>query len=398
MKRIRNLSLIILFTFLIIGCKQEKKRTSINDEVTIYVQPQQNIKIKLTDIIDDINIVPLQTSDSSLMDEIFRIKKVENKFYIKASKNVFVFDNDGRFERKLAKNGKGPNEILAVTNFYVNDQNNTIEIYDGVNSKNIIYDHKGNVIQSTKHEFRHGYDFIKGSKEGYFFYIGFGVDKLGELIYVRNLEKKGHVNLLPYNETLANYLHSGDLVNFAQNKYGTYFTRSFSNVIYQLKGDSISPKYHIDFGNNNLPDDILFRNYRDIREFMMTCSETDYAFRIVGFYEMENLIIFGFHYKKKIWNALYNKNEQKCNVISYYLDDYFGTGMEIESSFALLPKGFNNSEVFLPIEAYKINEIISECKKSNDIKMKKVLEVIESKGLSNLKDTDNPVILEIKLK
>jgi len=399
MKINKNLVLIMLFALLVImGCKQKKQSVSTDNLQTINVDPRQNSKIKLSNIIDDINIVPLQTSDSSLLGEILGIKKVGGKFYIKSSKNVYVFDSKGKFERKLGKNGKGPNEILAVTNFYIDDKNNTIEIYDGVKSQNILYDLKGNVIQSIKHKFRYGYDFIKSSKEGYFFYLGFDSDEIGELIYVRNLENKEHVDLLPYNETLSKYIHFGDLVNFVQNKYGTYFTRSFSNVIYQLGEDNIFPKYNIDFGSRDLPDKILYGNYGDVREFMMTCLKTNYAFRIIGFYEMKNFIIFGFHYKKKIWNALYDKNSKKCSVVSYYVDDYFGTGKEIESSFDLLPKGFNNTKVFLSVDAYKIQEFILACKKSDDIMMQKAFEVIKDKGLDTIKEADNPVILEIKLK
>jgi hypothetical protein len=399
MKRHRNLSLLMMFAFMIIqGCTHKTPSESTDIATTININPRQSSKIKLSDIIDDINIIRLETSDSSIIDEILGMKKAGNKYYIKTSDNVYIFDVDGEFERKLGEKGKGPNEILAVTNFYVDDKSHTIELYDGVNSKNILYDITGNVIQSTKHKYSHGYDFIKGPHGGYFFYLGFGADMRGELIFTQDLENEKYIDLLPYNKTLAKYLHFGDLVNFSHNKYGTYFTRSFSNIIYQLSDNNLFPKYNIDFDNSNLPDNILYGNYSDVREFMLTCLDTKYAFRIIGFFEMENLIIFGFHYNKKIWNAIYNKNERNCKVVSYFVDDFLGTEMEIESSFELLPKGFDNDIVFLSIDAYKIHKFISICKNSNDIIAKKVLDTIKDKGLEKIKVTDNPIILEIKLK
>ena len=54
--------------------------------------------------------------------------------------------------------------------------------------------------------------------------------------------------------------------------------------------------------------------------------------------------------------------------------------------------------LLLSVDAYKIQEFILACKKSDDIMMQKAFEVIKDKGLDIIKEADNPVILEIKLK
>ena len=400
-KVLKKINLKLFISVLIFySCNQNDKSDSQNNLITkIHVDPQKPITIKLDDFIEEIRIVPLQTTESSILGEIYGVKKVDNNFYINVPGRIYVFNDNGNFKKTIGKPGKGPRELLAVTNFYVYPEKNLIEIYDSRLGQNIWYNLEGYYIGSIAHGFNHGYDFMKSNEGGYFFYRGFSSEKTGELIYVSNLENEKHTDLLPFNKTLSKYLHFGDLVNFVSNRHGSYFTRSFNDTIYSLNGITTTPKYLVDFGEKTLPENLLYSDYTDVRDFMTTCLETSYAFRIIGFFELENYIVFGFHYKKKIWNALYNKNDKECFVISSYIDNYFKTNFEFQSGFDILPKGFNDQSLFILIDSYKIINFIQELKEKKDQeKLDILLNILSNYDLSAMKATDNPILLEVKLK
>lgn len=390
--------LVFVMFVLISSCVNKQKEDGENCAEVIAVNPRLNSTIKLSTIVKNLKVIPLQTSDSIILNEILNIKKVGSNFFLKTSGALKVFNDNGCFLRDIGTIGKGPEEILSVTNFYLDESTKTIEIYDGVRSQNVVYDFEGNVLEVEKHKHKHGYDFIKSKSGGYFYYLGFEAHHKGELIYVPSLKHSDFKDILPFDKRLVNHIHFGDLVNFVSNKYGDYFLRSFNNNVYRLNDTDISVRYKIDFGKYSLPDELLYGKYSDVRDFMMTCSETDYSFRIIGFYELENWIIFGFHWKKKIWNAVYDKKSKKCFVVSQYFDDYFNTQLQFKSSFNLLPKGFSDDEIYVCIDAYQIKEVMSKLKKINGSDLKKLFKNVQLDKLCQLKAGDNPVIIQIKMK
>ena len=85
----------------------------------------------LFDIFQKIEIIPLETTDHSLIggqgnNTVF----YNNHYYILdgLSKSFYCFDEHGKFVRKIANEGAGPYEYIYAADFIINEYNNTAEL------------------------------------------------------------------------------------------------------------------------------------------------------------------------------------------------------------------------------------------------------------------------------
>lgn len=74
----------------------------------------------------------LETTDSCLIDQKEQISVYENSFYILDKKeNLFVFDKQGKFIRKIGHKGPGPEEYIGATMFYIHPTKKYISLFNG---------------------------------------------------------------------------------------------------------------------------------------------------------------------------------------------------------------------------------------------------------------------------
>lgn len=78
--------------------------------------------VKYSDIITDYNVIPLETTNESLIGNIDKIVFHDNQFFILDQfkvRTIFVFSSTGKFMWKLSKFGKGPGEFIEPTDFCI---------------------------------------------------------------------------------------------------------------------------------------------------------------------------------------------------------------------------------------------------------------------------------------
>lgn len=79
---------------------------------------------RLSAFADDIDYIPLQTTDRSLMEgSVRRVLLREKTIYLSNGKNIMCFDIEGRFLFKLDKQGRGPGEYTIIFDFDVDSDN-----------------------------------------------------------------------------------------------------------------------------------------------------------------------------------------------------------------------------------------------------------------------------------
>lgn len=100
--------------------------------------PIKSREIKLTELLDEIQVIKLETSDSILLGP--------NTYYLIGDKHIISIDQDkilqfsrnGTFVRMLVKAGKGPDEFLRAEAFALDDKNEILFINHRGDSRNII--------------------------------------------------------------------------------------------------------------------------------------------------------------------------------------------------------------------------------------------------------------------
>ena len=74
---------------------------------------------KLSDIVSQVQFIPLETNDSVLVGKVRKIKQRNGNFYILADGRLLKFSHDGKFERDMVGIGGGPLEASAVADYDV---------------------------------------------------------------------------------------------------------------------------------------------------------------------------------------------------------------------------------------------------------------------------------------
>jgi len=82
------------------------------------------IDLQLSDLLDDITMVPLETRDDILLSTAKASFIVTNNYIlVKTEEQLLQFDHKGKFIRILAMQGNGPNEFNSLGNSLVDEEN-----------------------------------------------------------------------------------------------------------------------------------------------------------------------------------------------------------------------------------------------------------------------------------
>jgi hypothetical protein len=137
---------IFFLMLLILSCST--KRTvdvdNKNDILTIDLLSEPVSKVtKLSDIAEDIEYIPLQTTANSLIGPfILKIIMRDNRIYIRNSgldREILCFDINGKFLLKINNIGRGPEEYSSANDFDVSSDNKILVILSGIDHKLVTY-------------------------------------------------------------------------------------------------------------------------------------------------------------------------------------------------------------------------------------------------------------------
>ena len=91
---------LLLLTWILAACSSQTKETKNN----VLKASLKETEVSLKDLFSRIEVIPLETNDTALMDHVHRIRKVNNKYYILNEDypgfqyiNILVYDAEGNF-------------------------------------------------------------------------------------------------------------------------------------------------------------------------------------------------------------------------------------------------------------------------------------------------------------
>lgn len=142
--RIRISAFILIIIFCLCG-RESGYKTADSDtvlEIDLLSEPESKIT-KLSEIAENVDYIPLQTTDSSLIGDFVRkIVSIDDRIYFLNSgleSEILCFDTDGKFCYKINKSGRGPEEYLSITDFDINYDNTLLTILSVLDSRIKVY-------------------------------------------------------------------------------------------------------------------------------------------------------------------------------------------------------------------------------------------------------------------
>ena len=240
----KNIIVITLSLLVCAACRDAKKE----QEYPILNVSLEKKDVSIKSLFDRFEVIPLETNDSSLLiwpDKIFYWNGYYEVFDSKAPA-LFVFDEKGKFVRKVGRRGKGPEEYT--------------EIYDVVQDKGtggiymlspfgelLSYNSEGTFEKRVRLPQKSNYQ----SFESYGDYIVTWTLPNGDDEHGISLISKDIM------QCVKNYWRGNRNLYFlypkAFYKYGEdlFFFRPFGREVYQIEKDEMSVAYKWDFGPNN---------------------------------------------------------------------------------------------------------------------------------------------------
>lgn len=252
----KQLLICILIAFCLTACKTTVKT---NNDSVIYLNPQ-NIKqpkaFDIKQIIDSCQYVELETTDSSLIQNIVRIQVTDsNIFVLDGEDKLYVFDRSGKFSHTIGKKGKAPEEYLAISGFYI-DKDDVVGLYDPLALKLHRYSLKGKHINSIHipQKIRKScgkeeaifIDEIHLTENNKLFCTHCIVDNGISLYTLKDLSSDSVriISKLDRSFSLPNYMIEISTHPTSQqyNKNIT-FIKPFNDTIFEFSNETVSPKY-----------------------------------------------------------------------------------------------------------------------------------------------------------
>jgi len=350
----------------------------------------------LSEIVKDIKYIPLETIPECLLSEdISQIEIFNGKIFVCDYKHVFIFDLEGRFINKVAKQGRGPGEYSTqgFTNFLVDQNQEHILIFDFMSKRMITYGFDGTFL------FEKGINFSPGHYEW--------VNK--NIIVVFNLDLT--YEKLPWTD-LYFLDPNGRIINKNRfdydknNKYAfTVFPALFyqfhdkiryknphQNLIYEItKDNSLRPVYYLDYG--------VYESKSGVDEFEFSVNEkkevsarsNPQGFEKIGILridETNGYLLISYAHKNGKQFAVWDKKTEKFYRVFDESFESYGFSDDIMGGIPFVPCYTTGSYLVSYVHAFKLIESLKNFEKNNDLK-----DIV-----SKIKEEDNPVLIIGKIK
>ena len=331
-----------LFATILYACTSSDKK---GESITIRMD-LENIKEIDFSILVDRQKIELELADNSFLADIHSIFFINNKLFVYGRGKVLAFDENGKFLFQVGDKGRGPGEYLNISSCFVNDS--YINIYDDNNRKILKYNENGNFVKENKIDVKETYPsvhkiFPLSKKEGYIAKNGYmggdGAEKYPtysyynkEFKWVNDVKDHFRDNSMTY--PTFSFCYQEEILTW----------EFFIDVIYSIKGNTIFPKYIIDFGRYSLPDEIK-RDIHDNDKLMNVVMWTnrpenkDRIASIVQYvFENDQYLYFTFLFRGGPCIARYDKKGEIADVFRV-----INTKGDIEAGAFLMP--FNDKVV-----------------------------------------------------
>lgn len=316
--------LLIVSVLLLYSCKEDKSTKEITSEAKVHEIKLTNSKILKTSFsnyIKDFSYLELKTNSKTYISEISNVQVFKNDFYVldRKKSNLYVFDENGRFIRKIGQRGDGPGEYKDISDFVINTEKETISILSNFNIKIFEYDLQGKFIRDIAFS-----DFFPKhmnllNNNYYALYTDNSSDSFKDLAYV-NLSGEIVKEDFPYPKDIFDmgFGFTGGI-----SKIGNRFlyAQSSSPKIYEID-NKLNHKvvYNIDLGTKAWKDENKF----EIERFNRELGKLEMSYLNNSFFINNDLLYFNYTAGNKLKRGFYTINSKSL----YTTDSFITNGLD----------------------------------------------------------------------
>lgn len=299
----------LYFFFLSIGCQ-----TKTHEGITIPVD-NNKLTAQITDLFSTINIIPLETQDSTLISSTDKITAYRDRIFVldKMQHTLFVFDTTGKFVWKLYKLGRGPQEYVSLEDMVINPRTGNIEVLSPI-GQYIIYDSDGNFLQKYNIPVKAVHAFFPIDDDLTAFYEQvkgklFVYSKAqGKIINEKPMSEEFILRYTPYQYIITpfNYFHDE-----------VFFLAADQKKVFKISPETgeITEQYAFHFGEQDhnlrtLPND------QEMMYYLTENKDLHKIYCISNFKETQDYMVVYYIYEKFWHTTFYNKATQTATTFN----------------------------------------------------------------------------------
>ena len=374
----RIIIVIIWGMLLMTSCNQQ----IINRESTVCkIDLKKTISPSFYDYFSRVEIIPLETSENSLIKYVGERIYHDSKYYIldTPQKKILVFDENGNFLYDINKHGNGPGEYTELYSFYFNPFTGDLDLLSPMGGI-LRYDSLG---QNFKEKIPHPltvpavHQFIALDKDTY---LLFSDSREGNKMVVYNIVQRKIISEL-YDLPkflLFNTFYHHTYSPFYVCEGKVHFVQSYNGDVFTFENNSLIPKYHWDFGEQNFEiSDLKDEPMEYYFKYARTVG-AKYANIFVSYGENSRYYITDFAYDNKYWTLIYDKQSKEPVVFNAFKEGH-----------ECIPSFVDESGVYL---------IGADPNYGLNIQNAEDLDADTRKVFDSIKDDDNPVVIKYVFK
>ncbi|MFA5849393.1 MAG: 6-bladed beta-propeller [Bacteroidales bacterium] len=400
MKKGITLLIITLLSVCIIvltSCSEKKSDKDIRVIDVAGVVGKGRI-VDLSEIAKEIRYVPLETTDSSLVGNMYTFLYEAGHIYVRDNeKSIKMFDSTGKYVRTINRCGRGPEEYLNIIDFQVIPKNGNITIIPQMSGILYEYDMHGNCVSITKMPDLKDHYTVGTIKMADNLYLAsvFKLDSVSEysvIMYdsLSNIKMKVPNPELQLNRANIRFvINAPILTKFGKNIRISYTDLQLDTIFSIDAGMKLEKPFIFNYGKFKKPEG----NGSDITD---DSNIITYLGKMI---ETEDYLILGFNFRgvatepldkgRKHVLTLFDKNSGELTLLNQPVKGKIGLRDNLE-----------NGPVFRPIEATSRNQLLSVYSATNFLDFVKnnkcsgkIMKIAEK-----LNENDNPIIAIVNLK
>jgi hypothetical protein len=400
----KNLIIALILVSIGYGCKNVK---SANDSgiVTFDLKELPEISnVKLTDLgFTDIEYFPLETSEQSVIsftDNVFlgptppiKIVVGEGFYLIHQFNTILKFREDGSFVTKIGTAGRGPKEFTVAHDININIEDRNIYLVSGWQKKFNVYSENG--------------EFVRTFQMPLYALIEFSIVDNNILCYCENhmgniensymlLDTNGLViksfpNNFPFKNHDAFVLRSENLFYKFNNQ--SFKKEAYSDTIYVYEKMDFKPHLVIEVGKKLIT--------KDVRSMYNGMDIAKNYIQQLNLFEFGDYIYYDFIYRFALPDVLltYSFIGSKKNNFQALFNRSEGIINDLDGGPNILPRTVKDDNTIIAlVDAVQLKtHVASETFKNSSPKYPEKKIKLE-KLANSLKETDNPVLVLVRLK
>ena len=387
-----NHFVICIFIFLtFLSCSKTESELK-----TIDILENNNDEIKISDLIDNIEYIPL--ASDSLLAYIMKVDYINNNFFVKDNKSKFLrFNEEGKLINQIGKRGRGPGEYRYASDFAIDPETGKIFIIGGKPEQIMVFSPEGNFIEALNLSKKHATSI--GITEGnllLFYFDGAQHNEENmELLDTKGNSIKSYPNKYEFERGRASVQFVGECVMYSL-KGKLYFKEIFSDTIFYLDGQKMVPEMVLNSGDRRFSPGRRTKAIADLGANPRVSSESMTKSVIQNnLFETSNFLFYCYGYDKKGRMLVYNKStgtQVEVDLKAGIENDWDG-GPNIQFKM-----NKDDNTLFSWINAFDLKTYVaSDAFKNSTPKYPEKKKELQ-KLANSLDENDNPVLMLVKLK